>query len=330
MALTAEQLKALAENKLLPEIEDVAFTGSPMTRQLMETNSIDFDGGNKLEFIINFDFNNVQWWNGSNTLDTSTKTKRTNATLNWRDATYPVTLEKTEIEKNESVEGITRLIEAEKDAAKKGMREAITNAIYNGTGDKPNSQDTAPRFEGWAQILGTGTYAGIDPTSDITTASDWQATVNTGVNTLSLTNMENAFRQTGKELQSQVSHIFCNPDTYSRVWELAQSSEQFHNTDGDAPLGFEGLTFNGARIYADNFAPGSGGGKTDNEMHFLTLEEQDHTNLWLHEDVMMSFTPFQRPVNQMVITSFLRLKGNMATTMRKAHGTIQDIDPNNS
>jgi len=328
MALTADQLKALAENKLLPDIEDVAFTGSPMTSQLLESQSIDFDGGNKLEFVINFDYNNVQWWSGSDTLETNTKTKRENATLQWRDATTPVKLEKTDIEKNNSPEGIRDLMEAERDAARNGMREALSNAIYLGTGDKPNNQDTAPRFEGWEAILGTGTYAGIDPSSDITTASDWQAYIATE-NTLTLRNMEDAFRSLNSEDDANVSHIFCNPSTYSKIWDLAQSSEQFHNIDDTAALGFEGVTFNGARIFADNYAPGTGGGSTDNDLFFLSLEGQDHTNLWLHSEVMMSFDPFEKPVNQQVLISYLRLKGNMATTQRKVHGKIKNINPDN-
>lgn len=330
MSLTVAQIQKLAENKIKPEVVNVLFTEIPMLREMLSNQDVDFAGGNSHEWMINYDYNDAQWMSQGDTLDTADKTKRTAAELNWRDVVVPWKVNITDMEENDSPEGITNLVMEEKKQAKTSMRNRLGTDLYEGTGDKINN-DNSPRITGWETIVGTGSYAGIDPSSDITTAADWQAAKDDGsTNTLNLSDMNDAYWETAKDYGFQISHIFTNIATMKKIWELAQSSEQFHNISGDSTfeVGAAKITFNGVPIIPDPYCPGSGGGESDNHIYFLTLN-QDEVKFFIHDGTRMKFEEPRQPVNQLVLISYLRMKCQLVSYQRKIHSRFTAIDPDN-
>ncbi len=328
MALTVGDISAVTREKVLGDVIDAAVKNEPTWDFMVENNLITAEGGDEIRRPLLYDRNNSQWHNKRDQLSTNNKDKRTHARYSWRYFSHPINIAKADLRNNtgSGAHRIAGLLESEKQAATEAVGELLGQGIFS-DGSNPGGNSTAKQIDGFKAYIGTGTYGDINP-SDLPDPSIWKATstsVKDSNGKLTKSDIQKRIlTDINKDFGNKtVDLAICNMAVWSKVWELLMPHQQL--MENDTEPGFSSFEWNGqVRFIVDDRAPGSGRGTADNKIYFFRTADLEIVR---HEEMGMSMTDFQSPIDQPIIIAFINGQLNFVPRQRKYAGELTGIDP---
>lgn len=255
-------VNTVTQKKILPGITDGVFRNSPLLAYLKQNCLEEYDGGPSWQENFLYDVMNAQAYTPGETFDIDTVQVATGATVTPRYYTVPVSalVEKIRIElagDRAAFDYIQLLMQT----AALTMSALLTNDLY-----RDGTQATrTKKLNGMDEALNDGSTNGFQATSFANYLTVPRSSVNSALNSpmtgpaaalgvLSYAKLEEAFSSVtiGSEMPNLI--IVTNKG-WSYFKQQFQPQQRFEEIDPD--FGFHTFKFNGAKVVADQYAPGT-------------------------------------------------------------------------
>lgn len=267
------------------------------------------DGGESIVEPLMYGMNTTaKSYSGAETLDTTLQEGITIARYDWKQYAGTIGITGAEERKNNSESAIIKLLDAKTKQAVMSLRDKMNvDAFGDGTG---NSGKAMMGLSGI--VSATSTLAGIDPAVH----TWWVSTVNSSVGSFASGGL-NAMRTAlfTVSFGNDKPDLIITTQTVAEYYhKVLQPQERYTNTKlGNT--GFENITFHGIPIVFDR----------DCSSGTMYMLNSNYLNFVVHKDADVEITPFQRPVNQDVLSAQMLFMGNLTTNNRRMHAKLSGI-----
>lgn len=306
MALTYDQLSAIAQNAINKTLTDNVFKATPVLAR-MKAKQKKVSGGLKIqEPVIHSSSTSGGWYSDLDAL-TITKTDNISAAVyDWRQLYEAVRVSRLDLAKTSGDAGKLDLIASKIKIAETSLATRLSNGLFSAGGTN--------KIDGFAAMISAGAaaYGGILP-ADMAT---WVATVNAnaGVNravSLALIQKVDGACTDGKRTPSL---LVAKQNVYDEVYNLFTPFQRIESEEV-AKLGFKSLVVNGKPLVVDSEMKA-------NSIYFIN---EEFAQLVVHSDNDMrkEHHPMLETTDSMLTKIFWM--GNLTCSHRRAHGELADL-----
>ena len=319
MAFNRTFLESVTQKHIVPRMADAVFKGCPLAYYLRENHTIKLAGGRNIVLPLILKEGNSQWYDGVDVADLEVVEPENSAQFDWKWLRVMFTIPETDLDKNGGEDGVINILEARKEWAELTLIENLSDGLL-GT----NSSNTK-QMDGLQNMMGaTGTAYGDLTDTDFTSPAAWLRSdiAPLVANTI---DEEELRRMRGSVTRgaSKPNLFVCNYPVFNKIWTLPQNDQRWGEAS-KADIGFDNIVFEGVPIIADEHAPGSGYGSTDNQLWGLNM---DWVQFFVHENKAFSTRVFDPIPQQNVWIGGVYLGCNLTTNNRRMHVQIDDVNP---
>lgn len=312
------QANAITRKHFDKTIKQVVYEDSVLFNKLKSKSKVKVRGGNQIAWPLRTEkLGTADSVDPRAAVTWATNDTRGGATLNWKFYYATQLIQWDELVKNRnSKEQIVNLIKDKVQELTEDMGEKMISDLYATTAG-------ASAVVPLDTIIGTGTYAGIDP-AVLSDATRWRSQVDTSTTDLSLYGQEDDFTDTSLASminkatfgKSKPTLIITTQDIFDMIDYLG--GEKVRVPDKDTlNLGFDNITFKGIPIVADPHCPAK---------HIFGINE-DELELVVHPDYDMKTTDWAPHENYPnALFKGLSWAGNMKSRTRHTHFKFTKID----
>lgn len=274
------------------------------------------------------------WYDGYDELSTQPTDGITQAIFQWRQLAVPIAYSMKERKLNK--QRIVDLVQARIKQAEMGIKEKLSAAILQGSGNGALSTPQSSGINGAAGIDPLPLLVAYDPTASATigglnqnTYTWWRNQTKTSTATTYdglLNEFQNLYNTCALGTGGECDLILTDQTTY----ELFQAAHwnKFRILESDKTFAFENTKFKKALVTYDGLVPNVFAGTTDTSTatggtaYFLNTK---FFNLRYESETNFTTTDFQKPVNQDARVAHILWMGNMTINQRRKQGVLGKI-----
>lgn len=330
MALDTAQITAIANNYIVPDLKQQWKNFDALLTYLLDQGAKVkklMGGSNDFKIpIIMHKRNAVDPYSGYDVVDVTPNIQVRNGSLAWKFYYTNISLSDQELTMTENAEAAKGLFDIHKENAIASLRDEIGTDLYNTGSD-------SLRINGLRQIVdSTSSYAGVDPA----TYADWASIEDSATNEVSLFGIGDNYVQamsgaeapdimvTTKRVWWKIVSLLEEQKRYGTGEVLAYGPDAAGGKSDVGPV-HKYVEFMGAKLFPDDYCPGSGPGTADNHLFGLWSPA---LRFIIHKDHDFAVAKDKiRPINQFTTVIPIRFAGNLVCTKRKRHMKLSALDP---
>lgn len=305
MALTYNELSAIAQNAINKSLSDNVFLSTPVLAR-MKAKQKKVSGGLKIqEPVISSSSTSGGWYTDVDSLTISKTDNISAAVYDWRQLYEAVRVSRLDLAKTSGDAGKLDLIASKIKVAEQSMATRLSDGLFSSGGSN--------KIDGFdAMIAASGTYGGVAPADLATWVStvDDNGAVDRAISLALIQGVDGACTD-GKRTPSL---LVGSQKVYDEVYNLFTPFQRIESEEV-AKLGFKSLVVNGKPMVVDSEASA----KT---LYFIN-EEFAYLAVHSDNDMRKEHHPFLETTDSMLTKIFWM--GNLACSMRRAHGKLTDI-----
>lgn len=307
MALTYDQLSAIAQNAINKTLTDNVFKATPVLARL-KAKQKKVSGGLKIqEPVISSSSTSGGWYTDLDALTISKTDNISAAVFDWRQLYEAVRVSRLDLAKTSGDAGKLDLIASKIKIAETSLATRLSNGLFSSGGSN--------KIDGFgAMISATSTYGGIAP-ADMAT---WAAVSNAGSGgtnrdvSLALIQAVDGACTDGKRTPSL---MVAKQNVYDEVYNLFTPFQRVESAE-IGKLGFKSLVVNGKPLVVDS--------EMAAESIYFINEEFAHLVVHSDNDMRKEHHPMLETTDSMLTKIFWM--GNLTCSHRRAHGVLADLN----
>jgi hypothetical protein len=291
-------------------------------------------GGTHIAEPLLYGVGGFDWYDGYDTLDTSTLDGVTQSIWEWRQAAAPISYSMKEVKQNK--QKIVDLVQTKIMQAEMGIKEGMNRAILQGAGSGSIATAQTSAVNGSSGVNPLPFLVQYDPTAtssvgniDQATYTWWRNQTKTSTATTYtafLLELANLYNNCSNGTGGEPDLILMDQTTY----ELFQAAmyEKWRKLDNDKNFDWENTKFKRAVVTYDEMVPNVAAGTTDtttSEGGTVYMLNTKFFKLRYEEDTNFVQGPFQKPVDQDARLAHILWMGNLTITNRRKHGVMGSI-----
>lgn len=307
---------SIARRYILQEIVDNVYKSNVVLFRIMASNKRIVRGGTQIEVPLMYsDFVNGGFYTGFDVLDVAPNDTVKNGAWDWKQAYVPVTVDGLTLIRTDSPEAIADFLRLYFAQAEMRMCEILADGLW--------SDGSLNRIDGFQiAVDSTGTYAGLDRTSN----PWWAANEDAVTSTLSLAALQSFFGSCS-EGGRHPTLIASRQAQYNRYYALNTAQQRFPiepagRDEQLAQAGFSNLLFNGVPWVVDSHIPPDPATNRD-PIYFLN---EDYIWLAVSPRADMYLEDFQTAINQDAMVAKMFWAGNLCVTNCARQGKMTNIN----
>jgi hypothetical protein len=318
MAITISQVQAITHDLVLKVLADNVYQSAAGLRRLY-SKRVKLTGGNDIGSpVITGGLDNTTggWYSGAATLNDAEKDDITRAKVNWKQVYETVLISNLDILKNGGTAQILPLVASKLQIAEKRFKARLSGGIFHDGTD-------SLVFNGLAQIIGTGTYAGLAAADfqeeDGTNA--WQAAIrgNSGTDRALSGSLIQGAMGAATEDEDKPSVAFMRQNVFDQLWGILEPHQRLMVEDSSF-TGFghdqkKVLLYNGIPFLVDSHMKAK-------SIYFVN---EDYVKLYVHAQEDMKAQSFKQLEDINAIKERMLLTGNVFCNNRRFQGELADI-----
>lgn len=234
------------------------------------------------------------------------------AVYQWKQSAIYVPISGLEEAKNSGDKAVIKLLQTKTSNAEMTAAETFEDMLFNATGTSQvagkawSTTSGAKDWAGLASIVGTGTHAGIDGSTE----TWWQSFVDNTTEALSLVDLSNAYNSVSYGSDACDFEV-TSQALYEKYESLLQADQRFTDAKtGEA--GFQNLMHKGGVVVWSDFCP-------SDEWYFLNSR---HINLTVLDGKWMKFKGFVEPYDKDAKYGLIVNYGTFTTDGRRYLGKL--------
>lgn len=319
MALTFDQLNAITNDFIRPEVTDNIYNGVPFLARLEMNDRIEIGGGVKIrEPLMYQQTGQAGGFDGTGPLPTTMNEVTTAAEFDWVTYQAPAVFSRREEAQNSSKAGIVKLVKILTQAAKMDLRNSIGGDAIIGNDTATSTQE----LDGLELMVDDDNspknYGGV-ATTDF---SGWAANDGASLGALSLFKLQQTLGDVtiGND---RPTLFLVTQDIFDKTWDLIQADQRFPQSDKKtADAGFQNLLVSGVPMLVDPNTPSS-----SSTSQTLYAVNENYITLYVHKEWNFEMTPWTRPADQWADIAHFIWMGQLTTNNRRMHARRTAVDP---
>lgn len=313
-----ERLTAITREYVMPSIIDQIGKECTLLGKFLQ--KAKKGSGTEIHIPVKYRHNSQGgFYAGLELLDTAQETTRTRAVFQWKQVHKPIVISNIEKAKNMGKEGIIKLLSAEMDDAKSGLKDMLGTSLFSdGTGTD------GKEIDGLCAAVDDGTNVATYGNINRTTYTWWQANYYGSLGTLTLAMMATAYDDC-ENGSKRPSIIVTTKDIWTDYEALNQSQIRFINSDGSGnqmDAGATKLAFRATPIEKDEYCPAG-------KMFMLNMDTFDYMYLphpkYSTDNKGFAIRDFDEPINQDGEISYILSYINVVCKEPRANAQMDGI-----
>jgi hypothetical protein len=340
--MITERVQTTTRDEYMPLVVMTTLKGSPLVENILKRQK-KWSGTNLKIPVDVLDTVSMQFFDGFDTLATTTANDRRFLTFEPKSVSYDIAIDRNSVDLNTSAgeNAFLDLVKIEAKSAAQKFSQQLASAFYNGTG-------AGKTFNGLANIIDDGSVAVIYGGLSRTTYPTLKSTVTSVAGALTLAAMRQLYDaiSDGGEAPDEIYTTFAVRSAYESLnVPTLRTDRGFKDTGANmGDLGYAGaksggLAFKGLPMYADKMCPTGTLHMINSEylnFYAVTPSESESINLEPGSDMkdvmytgVMGFgikwSGWKEPVNQYAYIGHLMLHGNLVSENPRRLGKLTNI-----
>jgi len=319
VTLARNMYQSLGHEHFEPRLQDAVFKGDPFLHYVKENQAIQIRGGLAIRLGQVIQEGVFESFDRGDNATLEVREPFNSAQAEWHYARATAALYETDILENDGEDGVIDLVSATRQWLEQTMTENLSDILM---GSNSSNSKQSPGNQDLFGASGTS-YLGLLDT-DLSSPASWLSSIVTPL-TANTFNANEARRMRGAVTRggSKPNLGACNFPMYNRIWKEAQDDQRFGMEDA-ANLGFDTVYFEKMPIIADEHAPGSGYGSTDNWLMFFNM---DHIKFYVHPKWNFKVRSYDPLPQQEALIWKVLLAYSYATDARRTHAVCKVFNP---
>lgn len=319
MAITISQVKAITHDLVAKELADNVYKSAPGLRRFY-SKRVKAGGGNDIGSPIitgGVDDTTGGWYSGASVLVDSEKEDLTRAKVDWKQVYETILISNLDIMKNGGNAQVLSLVASKIKIAEKRLKSRLSSGIFSDGTD-------ALVFNGLQQIIGTGSYAGLDASDfdDEALVDAWQAQIkaNGGTDRALAGTLIQGAMGAATEDEDKPSVAFLKQNVFDELWGILEPHQRLMVEDESfSGMGHDQnkkvLKYNGIPFLVDSHMKAKS----------IFFVNEDYVKLYVHSMEDMKAQSFKQLEDANAIKERMLLTGNLLCNNRRLQAALNDI-----
>jgi len=268
-------------------MQKLVYQKSPIFERLISKNKKKIEGGTLIQWPVRIEkLGSAKAVNPRANMEYHEKETRGAAQSTWRYYWASNTMRWDEIALNKGKQQIVNLLKDKAEEISEDMRDLLTSHLY-----QPAGQIGPQEIDSLDRLIGTGTYAGIDPTT-LADATRWRSIVEarTSNKTLAIWTDVTGGARTLAQIYNlanfntqKPSFVITTEDLYTQIESILWDKRMYTKDEKTTELGYDNFKFKGMTFVVDKLCPAE-------TMYGI---DEDALEFVVHPDYDMKATPWK-------------------------------------